>query len=146
MDDQGHQVSLMMSAESRKLAEETDDPMWAELQRDAFLHSFNSFKSVSLPSQQRERHCHHWQPSRPLLFSLYPDRNNPSILRLHLRVDSRPHVKSGCTGFPSSSQNLASQSPLPANGVWDDSGEELDLDPPGEPPAIPEYAEADLEE
>eukprot|EP00961_Rhodomonas_salina_P264164 3570117-Rhodomonas_salina.2 len=111
-----------MSIESRILAEETDDPIWAELQREAFLNSFNSSKSVSLPHQLREHHCPHWQPSRPLLFSLYPDHNHPSILRLHLRADSSPHwqVKSDCADFPSSLQNFASQSPLPANGAGDD--------------------------
>eukprot|EP00961_Rhodomonas_salina_P252563 3413826-Rhodomonas_salina.1 len=42
MDEQVHRVSLMVDSESRKIAEETDDPMWAELQREALLHSFNS--------------------------------------------------------------------------------------------------------
>eukprot|EP00961_Rhodomonas_salina_P067804 910376-Rhodomonas_salina.2 len=99
-------------------------------------------QSVSLPHQSRERHCPHWQPSRPLLFSLYPDSNHPSILRLHLRADSSPQVKSDCADFPSSLQSFASQGPFPVNGAEDDEDEELDLDPPGE--QIPEYAKEDL--
>eukprot|EP00961_Rhodomonas_salina_P296004 3935968-Rhodomonas_salina.1 len=89
MDDQVHRMSLMMSAESRTLAEETDDPMWAELLHEALLDSLHS-SNLGSPSYQPREH-HHWQPARPLLFGLYLDRNNPSTFRLHLRADSRPH-------------------------------------------------------
>eukprot|EP00961_Rhodomonas_salina_P117196 1577642-Rhodomonas_salina.1 len=87
MDDQIHRSSLMTNADSRILAEGTDDLIWEKMKVEIVENSVGSRIPPSLLTPVME--CRFLPPLRPRLYRLVPVSMGSRTFRLQLRADSR---------------------------------------------------------